>query len=85
MTKQQQQKILFLMNDLLARANRLEERQDKAAESNDVCRMESLKQREQHICGEYDMAYHILDCLGYSVRHNEENGREFYTLERNTL
>lgn len=83
MTKRQQKQILYLMDDLLARANRLEERQDKARENNDTCRLESLDKREQYILGQYDMAYRILDSLGYSVRHNEDGSREYYTLERN--
>lgn len=85
MNKKQIAKVELIMDELYKRSEKLEEREMKARETGNTERLERALARQREVIAQYDIAWKIIDALGYYPEYNDNGKYPTYNLKKRSV
>lgn len=82
MNKKQIAAIEMIMDELYKRSEKLEEREMKARETENTERLERALARQREVIAQYDIAWKIIEALGYYPECNDNGKYPTYNLKK---
>lgn len=82
MNKKQVERIEMIMDELYKRSEKLEEREEKARESGNMERLERALARQREVMAQYDIAWRLIEVMGYYPECNCDGTYPTYKLKK---